>query len=172
MNLKRIFPAIPVRKHYFLKYLTGIITCLFLVTMVTCSPANAFGRSGGRIPEGRSADQITSDMKEHLNLTEEQEAQIRPIIEEQIEKRREIVQKYQGHGRPDRESLRNEMQKLRETTENQLAGILTEDQMEEYRGIQEEQRQKMHEERQQNMRRGGRGARGGMGGRGGMSRGF
>jgi Spy/CpxP family protein refolding chaperone len=153
MNVKRTFSAIPV-------YLIGIITCLVLVTIMTCSTANTFRRGGGPMPEGETADQIISNMKERLNLTEEQEVRIRPIIEEQSEKRREIIQKCQEQGRQGMEYSRNELQELQKTTEEQLGAVLTEEQMEEYRKIQEERYQKMREERPERMRRGGGGSRG------------
>ncbi len=53
-----------------------------------------------------------------------------PFIEEQITKRGALIEKYQGQGREGMGSLRNEMQELSKTTENQLQSILTKEQME------------------------------------------
>jgi Spy/CpxP family protein refolding chaperone len=82
-------------------------------------------------------------MKNRLNLTDEQEAKIRPIIEDQITKRGALIEKYQGQGREGMGSLKNEMQELSKTTENQLQSILTKEQMENYRNMQAEERQQM-----------------------------
>jgi Spy/CpxP family protein refolding chaperone len=84
-------------------------------------------------------------MKNRLNLTDEQEARIRPIIEEQIKNRAALIEKYQGHGREGRRFLRNELQELNQNTENQLQSILTKEQMEKYRKMQAEEREQMRE---------------------------
>ena len=102
------------------------------------------------MPEGKSPDQVMADMKSRLGLTEDQEAQIKPILEDDFVKRHAIIEKYQGQGRQARSSLRTELQELRTTTEHRLEPILTKAQMEEYR--------KMQEEARQNMRGGGRGS--------------
>ena len=108
---------------------------------MVCSSADA--QSRGRVRQDKSADQIISDMKNRLNLTDEQEAKIRPIIEDQITKRGALIEKYQGQGREGMGSLKNEMQELSKTTENQLQSILTKEQMENYRNMQAEERQQM-----------------------------
>jgi hypothetical protein len=104
-----------------------------------CPSADAQG--AGRTPGGKSADQIISDMKNRLNLTDEQEAKIRPIIEEQVKNRAALIEKYQGQGRQGMRSMRNELQELNQSTENQLQSILTKEQMEEYRKMQAEESQ-------------------------------
>ena len=85
-------------------------------------------------------------MKERLALSEEQAAKVGPIIDESIKKRREVIkqQREQGFGRGG--SMRNALQAIQEDTEQQLDAVLTEKQMEEYRQIQKEQRQKMFSE--------------------------
>ena len=82
-------------------------------------------------------------MKNRLNLTDEQEAKFRPIIEEQITKRGALIEKYQGQGREGMGSLRNELEELNQSTENQLQSILTKEQMENYRNMQAEERRQM-----------------------------
>jgi Spy/CpxP family protein refolding chaperone len=108
--------------------------------------------SSGHTPAGKAPDQIISEMKERLNLTEEQAVQFHPIMEEYIEKRLALVQKCGGKDLGGMRSLRNEMQELREKTEKQLETILTETQMEEFRKMQDEQRKKMRDK----IRNGGR----------------
>jgi Spy/CpxP family protein refolding chaperone len=84
-------------------------------------------------------------MKSRLGLTEDQEAQIRPILEDESVKRHAIIERYQGQGRQGRSSLRNELQQLRASTEHRFESILTKAQMEEYRKMQEEARQRMRQ---------------------------
>jgi Spy/CpxP family protein refolding chaperone len=117
------------------------IACVLLMSSVPFSAVHA--QNAGRTQEGRSVDQIMADMKTRLGLTEDQEARIRPILEDEFVKRHAIIEKYQGQGREARSSLRNELQQLRSTTDHRLEPILTKAQMEEYRKMQEEARQRM-----------------------------
>lgn len=93
------------------------------------------------MPQGKSVDEYILLMKDRLDLSAEQEAKIRPIIEEEWERRREIIVSYRG----ERESMRAAMQWLEKDTESQLAAILTQEQMAEYRQLREEMRQSMRE---------------------------
>ena len=145
------FPAISLHQSIFNPFFILLIAGIFSVSTLLGSLADAQSRS--RVPPGKNADQIISDMKSRLNLTDEQETKIRPIIEEQIKKRNALIEKYQGQGHQGRESLRSEMQALGKSTEDQLQPILTKEQMGNY--------QKMQDEERQNMRKGYRGRRSG-----------
>ena len=112
---------------------------LLVTTAWVCSSADA--QSAPQTPRGKSADQIMSAMKTRLNLTDEQEAKIRPIIEEQVKNRAALIEKYQGQGRQGMRSMRNELQELNQRTGNQLQSILTKEQMEEYQKMQAEESQ-------------------------------
>jgi Spy/CpxP family protein refolding chaperone len=125
------------RNHFLITLAAGLL----VTTTLVCSSADA--QSSRRVPGGKSADQIVSDMKNRLNLTDEQEAKIRPIIEEQSKNRAALIEKYRGQGREGMGSLRNELQELNQRTENQLQSILTKEQMEEYQKMQTEEREQM-----------------------------
>jgi hypothetical protein len=93
-------------------------------------------------------------MKSRLNLTEEQEAQIRPIIEDDIAQRQEIMQKSRTKGPQGMESMMKEMEQIQADTTSQVAEFLTDEQLEEYRIMLEEQ-----QEQRENMRAKMRGRR-------------
>ncbi len=98
-------------------------------------------------PQGRgmpTVDERLAQMTEQLQLTEEQATKVRPILEKQDRQRQELFEKYGG----DRETMRSEMRKLVEQGDEELAGVLTEQQM-----------KKHVEQRQQRMRRGPPGGR-------------
>jgi Spy/CpxP family protein refolding chaperone len=104
-------------------------------------------------PQGRgmpSVDERLTQMTEQLQLTEEQATKVRPILQKQDLQRQELFEKYGG----DRETMRAEMRKLIEQGDEELAGVLTEQQM-----------KKHVEQRQQRMRQGRPGGR--QGGRAG-----
>lgn len=159
MNVKKDLSRVSIHKHSFSNSFITIAAFLLFLCFLAISYAtvqnilaisHAAVQNDGPKTSDKTPDQIISVMKDRLGLTEEQEAQIRPIMEEHIKKRDVIVQKYKGQGRQGRRSLRNELQELRKATENQLEMILTEEQMKEYRKLQEEERQKVRER----MRRG------------------
>jgi hypothetical protein len=78
-------------------------------------------------------------MKGRLNLSDEQQVQVRPIIEEQVEKRNKLIKKYQRQGRQGVDSLRYELQDLRISAESQLQYFLTNEQMIKYGNMQQEE---------------------------------
>ena len=174
MELRKGLAASYERRQNFLASILRITACLLLITVLACSPTRA-ARGGMGSPRGgmpfpqQTPEEILAMMKERLNLTEEQEAKVKPIIEEQCEARDEIIAKFKGQGRESRRSMRSELQAHQEVTEEKLSAVLTEEQLEEYRKIQEEQRQRMREQTKERMGKGRRGGMGGMGGgRGGM----
>ena len=92
-------------------------------------------------------------MKERLHLTEEQETKMRPIIEESVQTRREILKS----DPQDRSAIKRELQELQWKTDMRLGVILTEEQMKEYEKLREEQSEKV----QRGDVQGNRGSRGG-----------
>lgn len=99
------------------------------------------GRFGFMGKEILSPEKIMSHFKEQLDLTEEQEAQILPILEEHMEKQRAMIEKYRGQARQGLQNIQAEHQGMWQELEQQLAGILTEEQMQKVR--------KLHDERQE-----------------------
>ncbi len=97
MNKTTISSKDSVSKWVFIQCAFIMIAWLVLASLLACSPAQA--RSGGKMSQGRSADDFILRIRDRLNLNAEQEAKVRPIIEEEWEKRQEIVQSYRGQGR-------------------------------------------------------------------------
>jgi hypothetical protein len=112
---------------------------LLASTLISCShPAQNRGRLR-EAKEAKTADQILSDMKAGLKLTDEQEVNTRPIIEEQVKKRNELIRKYQGRDCRGTDCLKDQLKDLRINTENQLQYFLTNDQMIKYGYMQQEE---------------------------------
>jgi Spy/CpxP family protein refolding chaperone len=104
--------------------------------------------------EAAAADmqQRREEIAERLNLTEEQKVKIDPILRESAKQRQAIMAKYgvTGEGRPNMSfrkmrKMRGEMNDLTDDTKKNLSGILTDEQMDEYETIQDEQRSAMRE---------------------------
>jgi predicted transcriptional regulator len=100
---------------------------------------------GGRMGKGfnRTPEEVIERMTYRLDLTEEQAADIEPIIEESLEKKRQVYNEYRDQGQSTRQSMRGEMQAIGDETQAQLSTILTDEQMETLRTIREEKRARM-----------------------------
>jgi hypothetical protein len=126
---------------YFLILLIGC--SLLALTAISCAHSS---QNRKRIPEpkdAKPADQILSGMKTGLGLTDEQEINIRPIIEQQVIKRNELIKKYQGQSRQGLDSLRDDLKDLRISTSSQLQYFLTNEQMIQYGDLQREEDQRI-----------------------------
>jgi len=150
------YRVLGVRNRSLLKHLAfaTFVTLIAAIFMAQPIPAQA-----ADLPDmNSSAEQVMAKMKERLHLTEEQETKIRPIIEESVQTRREILKR----DPQERSAIKNELQELQWKTDMRLGVILTEEQMREYEKLREEQSEKM----QRSDMQGSRGLRGG------RSRGF
>ena len=116
---------------------------LLVGTLISCSHSVQNRGRTLETKEARTADQIVSDMKATLSLTDEQEVNIRPIIEEQVRKRNELIKKYQGRNCHGTDCLKDQLKDLRISTENQLQYFLTNEQMIKYGYMQQEEDQRI-----------------------------
>jgi predicted metal-dependent hydrolase len=121
-------------------FLVGLLSTS---TLISCSPHVQNRRPITEVKEAKTAGQIISDMKTEIRLTDEQEVNIRPVIEEQVKKRNELIKKYQGRDCHGADCLKDELKDLRISTENQLQYFLTNDQMIKYGNMQQEEDQKI-----------------------------
>ena len=89
---------------------------------------------------------------ERLELTPEQLAEVGPIVLDGLRAIRDLLEGYgiqRGGGRPaglgirDLRNLQSRLDRERRETLVELAGVLTEEQLDTYRGIQEENRQEL-----------------------------
>ncbi len=88
---------------------------------------------------GRTPEQVIEHMTNRLDLTPEQAAEITPIIEESIEKKKTVFEKYGGI----RQEIRSEMETIHDETEVELSSILTDEQIEDLRAFRDKRRAKM-----------------------------
>ena len=107
-------------------------------------PAMAGGVRGEWAPE-----MALERMKQRLNLTSEQETQLRPILEETAKKLRELRGQHlagsQGQPTPPDPELRKQMMALRDENDAQIGRILTPTQIEEWNKMRAERREKMEQ---------------------------
>ena len=96
-----------------------------------------------------------SDVKARLNVTDEQAEQLEPIFLDSSEKRFAVLEKYgisgdmrssgKKIGFAQLRAVKRDMDKIDRETKEQLVGVLSERQLNEYKKIQQEQRAKVRE---------------------------
>lgn len=93
------------------------------------------------IPRGGSPDagvtqrdymRIAGDMREQLNLSQEQEEKIRPLLEKFDRDQQDVFEEYKQE-KQDSVVVKNALLEAEKTFEKELSDILTKDQMEKYR---------------------------------------
>lgn len=92
-----------------------------------------------------------SETRRRLNLSEQQEADLAPIMYESVQQRAALMDKYgitPGGGRPNvgiqqMRSMRNDMTALQQSTNRAVSKVLDKDQMKIWRKIQKERQDEM-----------------------------
>lgn len=122
---------------------TGILG-LTLLSLVPLT-AQAFGRRG---KVGPTPDRALTRLTEELDLTAEQQGQVKAVLEENFAERNEI-----------REAHRQEMETLREQNHTRLSAVLTPEQVEKLDQLRDERRERVEWRRDCDGNRGRRGGR-------------
>jgi hypothetical protein len=133
-----------VKPHFYrYSFILLIGYSLLASTLISCSHPAQNHRRITEAKEAKTAAQIISGMKTGLSLTDEQEVNIRPIIEEQVNRRNGLIKKYHGRDCLGTDCLGDELKDLRISTENQLQYFLTRSQMVKYGPMQQEEDQRI-----------------------------
>src|SRR5918998_225579 len=96
------------------------------------------GGRGERMDPAQRVERRVSMLTERLQLSQQQATQIRQILSQEPTQVQALRQKAQGNA--DRESLRPEMQSIRQRTEQQIDGVLTAQQRATYRELRDSMR--------------------------------
>lgn len=123
---------------------TGIIrvniliatTCLLMLLLSIACPST-MARSRNDAPKSLTSDQFMSFLRTQLNLTEDQEIQIRPGIETDFKQRGKIMADL-GKDRENQKALTAELQNLQESTEASVGPFLTDEQLEKFKALYEQ----------------------------------
>ncbi len=129
-----------------------VISALFISAALAASPASAQPENVDREAVAEQIQQRVLETKERLQITEEQAPVVQEILRESAERRFAILEKY-GFGDGERPSLsfrekrklRGEINNVNQDTLGRLSEVLTDDQLQEYKKIQEERRAEMRE---------------------------
>ena len=136
MNAKGIIRVNNSKKHNFRNNILITTTCL-LVLMLSIACPSTMARSRSDASKSLTCDQFMSLLRTQLNLTEDQETQIRPGIESDFKQREKIMADL-GKDRESRDALKAELQNLQKSTEASVGPFLTDEQLEEFKTLYEQ----------------------------------
>lgn len=102
------------------------------------------GMGGGNFDPAAFVDRQMEELKESLELSDDQEKQVREIITAGMETMRKAREEMQDGG-GDREAMREKMQAMREEQTEKIKAVLTEEQFTKYEQIQAERRERMRQ---------------------------
>jgi Spy/CpxP family protein refolding chaperone len=102
------------------------------------------GMGGGNFDPAAFVDRQMEELKEGLDLSDDQEKQVREIITAGFETMRKAREEMQDGG-GDREAMREKMQAMREEQNQKIKAVLSEDQFTKYEQIQKERRERMRQ---------------------------
>jgi len=101
------------------------------------------GMGGGNFDPAAFVDRQMEELKSGLELSDDQEKQVREIITAGFETMQKAREGMQDGG--DREAMRDKMQQMREEQNQKIKAVLSEDQFTKYEQIQKERRERMRQ---------------------------
>jgi hypothetical protein len=127
---------------------TAFAAVLCVLTLLAAQPAWAYP------DEHALREQRMAEVKARLKLTDDQLGQVRPVLEDAAEAQRSVLLKYgidlesEGGPKPklgmrEGRKLRGDLQKVQSDTQKRLEGILTKQQLEEFKKLQQERSEEM-----------------------------
>jgi len=138
-----------------MKRVSFLLMAVFVAFIMSCNQGAknnqqpAFGPGGGMGGSGNFdpaafIDRQMEELKEGLDLSDDQEKQVREIITAGSETMRKAREEMQDGG-GDREAMREKMQQMREEQNEKIKAVLTEEQFTKYEQIQQERRERMRQ---------------------------
>jgi TolA-binding protein len=104
-----------------MKFKNGLITLCSVIAMLTLLIVTTHAQRPTPV-----AEDIVGRMKQELKLTDEQVKQITPIIQADVQKRKELM---------------DQINNVRQDTENKLGQYLTQEQMTQWKNLQEQRKE-------------------------------
>jgi len=117
-----------------------------LLAIIALVPDNV--DAGGFRKGQNSAEEISCILANRLELSEEQQSAIQPILNEEKQKRHEIMERFREKRQAIRDAIQSEVEANDKATEQKLAGILTGDQLKQYSELKEERRRQREERKE------------------------
>ena len=111
-----------------------LLVAVTSVLGVVIASGIAFGQRGNRQPP--SVDEQVKRLADRLNLSDDQQSKIKPILEDQ----RQQMASLREDTSLSREDRMSKMRSIRESTTSKISAILNDDQKKQYEAMQQEMR--------------------------------
>ena len=111
-----------------------LLVAVTSVLGVVIASGIAFGQRGNRQPP--SVDEQVKRLADRLNLSDDQQSKIKPILEDQ----RQQMTSLREDTSLSREDRMSKMRRIRESTTSKISAILNDDQKKQYEAMQQEMR--------------------------------
>jgi len=111
-----------------------LLVAVTSVLGVVIASGIAFGQRGNRQPP--SVDEQVKRLADRLNLSDDQQSKIKPILEDQ----RQQMTSLREDTSLSREDRMSKMRSIRESTTSKISAILNDDQKKQYEAMQQEMR--------------------------------
>ena len=111
-----------------------LLVAVTSVLGVVIASGIAFGQRGNRQPP--SVDEQVKRLADRLNLSDDQQSKIKPILEDQ----RQQMTSLREDTSLSREDRMSKMRSIRESTTSKISAILNDDQKRQYEAMQQEMR--------------------------------
>jgi hypothetical protein len=127
-----------------------IVLALMLIWAPLAVPASAAQETTAQpapaAPAGaEQASKRLEEIKARLALTPEQVEQVRPILQDEVQKLKALREKRSGGGRRERRKMGRELKDIQGETDDQLEKVLSKEQMKELKKLRDEWRQQLRE---------------------------
>ena len=117
-----------------------VLTTGFLIIIFAFIAQPLMAKGKGWSGPARSPDKILQTLTDRLDLSSEQAEAVRPIIEDKSM----LMRKIRDKNKLNRKETRSEMHRLMLDTDMRLGRILTDEQVDKYLELKQEQRKQMH----------------------------
>lgn len=104
---------------------------------------NAPAPNGPAVPD--QARQRLEQIKERLKLTPEQLEQVRPILEDEVQKLKALRESSSGGSRRDHRKMAREFKQIQDDADDRLKRVLSKEQMNELKKLRDERRQQLRD---------------------------
>jgi hypothetical protein len=124
-----------------------IVFALLLICAWPAVPASA-GQETAAQPApgaGEQAGKRLEQIKTRLALTPEQVEEVRPILQDEVQKLKALRETQSGGGRRDRRKLGRELKRIQGETDDRLKKVLSKEQMKELKKLRDEWRQQLRD---------------------------
>ena len=126
-------------KTFIPRFAAAMLCGLLLLATAGRAQAQQQGQQGQMPNPEAIADQMLASLDAELELTEEQKAEVRPILTDALGEQAALMQQMRQDSTASPQDVQSDMQQIQKRADERLAGVLTEEQMTKYDAMRSQQ---------------------------------